>query len=365
MKNNKMKNFVICISIFVTGALLMYGAIYTFPQQFSTVVTKTEKDVTVTDQGIADAVDKIYDAVVVVSTYSNDSLISSGTGFVYKLDGDMAYIMTNAHVISGGDVVTVTFTNGDIVETNIVGYNDYDDIAVLTVSEEKIITVAELGDSENLRVGDTSFAVGAPLDDAFSWTVTRGIISGKDRMVEVSVNSENSNDYVMRVLQTDTAINSGNSGGPLCNSNGEVIGVSTLKLKDTGVEGMGFAIPIEDAIESANNIINGVDNLIPYLGISMINVTTALYSPEYSTIIDSSGLTYGVIIESVSKDSPASSAGLLADDIVVKVNDTDVSNVSYLRYELYKYNVDDKINITVIRNGEEKVLEVVLGSLDN
>src|SRR5699024_477323 len=105
------------------------------------------------------------------------------------------------------------------------------------------LVVAEIGDNANSRVGDTAFAVGAPLDSAYSWTVTRGIISGKDRMVEVSLSNSSSNDYVMKVIQTDAAINSGNSGGPLCNSNGEVIGVTSLKLVSSGVEGMGFAIP--------------------------------------------------------------------------------------------------------------------------
>ena len=355
------KNIVNYFIIFFVGCLAMYAVIYFFPTSITESITKLEKDVTVTDTGIADAVEKVYDAVVVVSTYRDDNYIASGTGFVYKKDGDTYYLLTNYHVIEDGDKVTVTFTNGDIEETTIVGHDEYADIAVLSLKSDEDLVVAEIGDNEESRVGDTAFAVGAPLDSVYSWTVTRGIISGKDRMVEVSLSNSSSNDYVMKVIQTDAAINSGNSGGPLCNSNGEVIGVTSLKLVSSGVEGMGFAIPIEDAIAKAEQIISGDIKDYPYLGISMVDFANAYYSQYYS-LIRNSGLDSGVIVASVEKNSAASDGGMKANDIIVAMNGEKVTNIAYLRYYLYQNKVGDTITFTVYRDGKNVDLKIKLGS---
>jgi serine protease Do len=360
--NNTKRNIILFVAVFFIGALIMYGVVYYYPQSLSTVTTKEEKNVTVTDTGIADAVEKIYDAVVVVSTYKDSTLVASGTGFVYKSENGIAYILTNNHVISEGNKATVTFTNGNVVETTIVGNNEYADIAVLSIPSSNVITVAEIGSSSDARVGDTTFAVGAPLDSAYSWTVTRGILSGKDRMVEVSLSNSSTSDYVMKVLQTDASINSGNSGGPLCNANGEVIGITNLKLVSSGVEGMGFAIPIEDAINTANSILNGDTVDTPYLGVSMLDLASAYYYPTYYSIIQASGLSKGVIVVDVEKNSAASKAGLKAKDIITKIGDQEVSSIAYLRYDLYQYKVGDKVDITYYRDGKENTVIVTLGS---
>ena len=137
--------------------------------------------------------------------------------------------MTNNHVISGGDSAKVVFSDGTSADTKILGGETYADIAVLTVSAASVKQVATLGSTKNIKLGDTTFAVGAPLGDTYSGTVTKGILSGKDRLVAVSFSGTTS-DYYMKVLQTDAALNPGNSGGPLCNVNGEVIGVNSLKI---------------------------------------------------------------------------------------------------------------------------------------
>lgn len=361
-KNNTLKNLILIIVVLFVGALLMYGVIYLYPQKFSTVVTKLEKDVTINENGIADAVEKVYDSVVVVSTYSNSTLSASGTGFVYKTNGNTSYILTNNHVISGGSKVTVTFTDGTVSETEIVGSDTYSDIAVLSVDSSKIKSVASIGSSNDSRVGDTLFTVGAPLDNVYSWTVTRGILSGKDRMVEVSLSNSNTSDYVMKVLQTDASINSGNSGGPLCNSNGEVIGITSLKLISSGVEGMGFAIPIEDAVEMAENIIEGNNRDNPYIGISMLNLSEAYYYQDYYRVIRDSEVTSGVIIVSVDSSSGAYKAGLKEKDIITKVGDTNITSIAYLRYALYQYKSGDTVKVTYIRDNEQKTVDVVLGT---
>lgn len=361
-KETNIVKIVIPIIIFFLGCMCMYGIIYKFPHLFST--TKLEKNVTVTDSGIADSVEKVYDSVVIVSTYKSDKLYSTGTGFVYKKDGKTAYILTNNHVISDGDKITVTFTNGEVEEVTVVGNDLLSDIAVLSIDSDKIITIAELGSSENLRVGDTAFAVGAPLDSAYSWTVTRGIVSGKNRMVEVQL-SQNSGDYVMKVLQTDAAINSGNSGGPLCNSNGEVVGITSLKLVNESIEGMGFAIPIETATEYAEKLINGESITQPYIGVSMLNVSDAYYKMQYYNMLTKYNITSGVVIISVEKGSAAEKAGITEGDVVIKVNNDKVTSIGYFRYYLYNYNPGDKVKITYLRNGEEKTTTVTLGTNNN
>ena len=341
--------------------LFLYGIFYLFPNVIGETITKVERDVTVTDEGIADAVDKVYDAVVVVNTYVNGEAYSSGTGFVYKTEDKTAYLLTNNHVIENADDVYVTFTDGTIVEANIVGADVYSDVAVLSVDEDYIISIAEIGSSEDARLGDTVFAIGAPLDSAYSWSVTRGIVSGKDRLVQVELTSGNTKTpMIVNTIQTDAAINSGNSGGPLANSNGEVIGITSIKLASSSIEGMGFAIPIETAIEYAEQLISGNEVERPYLGIYMLDVTSAYYYREYYDIIREANVTSGVIVTDFEDNSPAAAAGLEIGDIITKVDGHDISSSAYLRYYLYKHKVGEEMNLTIIRNGRERDISVML-----
>lgn len=339
-KNNEGILYVI---LTFCACLVMFGLFYQFYLKNLVIeTTKTIKDVTVTDTGIADAVEKVYNSVVTVKNYSRGKLYSTGSGFVFKTDSKYGYILTNYHVINGGSNVSVIFTNNKEEEVNVVGYDEYSDIAVLAVDKDKVISVATTGSSEDMRIGDTTFAVGTPVDSSiYSWSVTRGILSGKNRMVQVD-------NYVMSVLQTDTAINSGNSGGPLCNSNGEVIGITNMKLASSQIEGMGFAIPIEDALKNAETIISGQKISRPYIGVSIYDATNYF-----------SGET-GLYVEYVEKDGPADKAGLKKGDKIIKVGDVEVNNSSYFRYQLYKYNIGDKVKIIVSRNGSEKTLTVTL-----
>lgn len=347
------KNKNVLISIIITFAICLgiFGLFYNYYLKNLIVEkTKLEKSVTVTDKGIADAVEKVYDSVVTIETYINNRAYASGTGFVFKTEGDKAYILTNSHVISNSNSVKVTFTNNKQVTADVVGSDDYSDIAVLSVSKDDILLIAETGSSEDMKVGDTTFAVGAPIDSSiYSWSVTRGILSGKDRLVEVT-SSDNKSTYVMEVLQTDTAINSGNSGGPLCNSNGQVIGITNMKLASSQIEGIGFAIPIEEALKYAESIISGKQISRPYLGITIYDATN-----YYSN-------TREIYIEYVEQNSAADKAGLQKGDKILEVNGKEVSNSSYFKHELYKYDVGEQITIKVERNGKEKEIKITLGS---
>lgn len=322
------------------------------------------KKVTVDDTGIADAVEKVYDSVVVVENLQKGTLVGTGSGFVYKEANGKGYILTNAHVTENATEIYVSFTDNRRVEAKLVGSDSYADVALLSVDAKEIISVAEIGDTEKLRLGDTTFAVGAPLDyELYSWTVTRGIISGKNRLVEVSVGNSNTADYVMKVLQTDTAINNGNSGGPLCNANGEVIGITNMKLASSAIEGMGFAIYIEDAINYAEMFIQGKTKQHPYLGIAMYNLADIKSSLMGFNI--NTDLTTGVYVYSVEEGSAADKAGLKNGDIIVKFDGQDIKTAAYLRYNLYQHEPGDKVEIVYNRNGKEKKTTVTLKSNSN
>jgi len=349
---------------FVLGSVWTYLVINQLDT--GTVLTSGNSDsYTISENSIAGAVDKVYDATVVVQTSKDGGVVSTGTGFVYKVDGSTAYVMTNNHVVSGGDSAKVIFSDGTSADTKILGGDTYADIAVLTVSAASIKQVAVIGNTENLRLGDTTFAVGAPLGDTYSGTVTKGIVSGKDRLVEVSFSGTTS-DYYMKVIQTDAALNPGNSGGPLCNINGEVIGVNSLKLtqEQTGsssysVEGMGFAIPIEDALYYAESIEEGGVVKRPYIGISMLDITNSYYLWQAGITLPKDVDKGVVVIETVAS-SPAAKAGLQKGDIITKLNDEDIESVAKLRYELYKHAPGDKIDITYNRNGKDYTTQVTL-----
>lgn len=340
---NKSTNGIVYVILTFCVCLCLFGGFYELYLKHLVVeTTKTIKDVTVTDTGIADAVEKVYDSVVTVKNYARNQLYSTGSGFVFKIDDKYGYILTNYHVINGGNEVSVVFTNNKEEKVTVVGYDEYSDIAVLAVDKSLVLSTAQIGSSNDMRIGDTTFAVGTPVDSSvYSWSVTRGILSGKNRMVQVD-------NYVMSVLQTDTAINSGNSGGPLCNSNGEVIGITNMKLASSQIEGMGFAIPIEDAVKNAETIISGKKINRPYLGVSIYDSNNYFNNNT------------GVYVESVEKNGPADKAGIKSGDKILKVNDVDIANTSYFRYQLYKYNIGDKIKITIERNGSEKTLTVTL-----
>lgn len=362
---------LVAVLSLIIGALGMYLLVYyVIPiDNSNTVINKMEKEVTVNENGIADAVEKLYNAVVVVEIYANGNPVASGTGFVYKVDKNKAYILTNNHVVSnkGKVEVRVIFTNGSEEVVKVEGSDAYSDLAVLSLDADKILQVADIGSNESMRVGDTVFTIGAPLDTEYYWTVTRGILSGKDRMIEVDSTNTNSifnptNDYVMKVLQTDASINSGNSGGPIANSNGEVIGITNMKLVSSGVEGIGFAIPIEDAVEFADIIISGEQLKRPQLGVSMANMSTDsdrlnLYK---AGITLNTELKDGVVVVEIQNNTPAAKAGLKRGDIVIKMDDDEIKNAATLRYYLYKRSVGDTTTLTIERNGKIETIKVKL-----
>lgn len=352
------KKFLYVLMIIITLLIGIGVTYYIFEYQAGDFVSKNDT-VIVEEDGIIDGVKKIYDAVVLIENYQGDNLVATGTGFFYKKENNKGYILTNYHVISEGNKVKVILADDQEVEATYIGSDEYLDLAVLTTDGKYALQVAKIGSSENVELGATVFTVGSPVGYEYRGTVTRGILSGKNRMVSVSVSGV-SDDWVMKVLQTDAAINPGNSGGPLLNAAGEVIGINSLKFSETSIEGMGFAIPIEFAMAHIENLEAGKKIERPLLGVNMVNVNSSeMVLKQYGVSINNN-ITKGVVIVEVVDNSPAKKAGLLKNDIITKIADETIKDTATLRYELYKYAPGDKIEITYIRDGKIKTIKVTL-----
>lgn len=353
MKNKIIYICSVILSLFIgiSGTLLV---VYYIPNGDG---EKVVQEVTITESDtIAPAVNKVYDSVVTVLNYSSQ-LQATGTGFVYKTDDDYGYILTNNHVISGAKKIEVTNTENVTVEATLLGSDEYADLAVLRVDKSFVLQVATLGSSTDSEIGDTVFAVGTPVDVKYAGSVTKGIISGKNRMVNVTLDDGGA--FMMEVIQTNTAINPGNSGGPLVNINGEVIGINTLKLVEDEIEGMGFAIPIEMATSVLDRLEKGEEIERPLLGVSMIDANNQYALFSYKVYLDKD-YEKGVVVIDVEKDSPAGVAGLQKDDVILKINDVEIEDSTHLKYILYKYSVGDTVKLEYERDGKTNTVEVKL-----
>ena len=355
MKNKIIYITSIIVSLFVgvCGTLLV---VYYIPDNnedtkvVEEVVTINESDT------IAPAVEKVYDSVVTVLNYDR-SLQATGTGFVYKTDDEYGYILTNHHVIADARTIEVTNMQEVTVEATLLGSDEYADLAVLRVDKDFVLQIATLGDSTGMEIGDTVFAVGTPVDVKYYGTVTKGIISGINRTVNVTL--DNGDAFMMEVLQTNTAINPGNSGGPLVNMQGEVIGINTLKLVEDEIEGMGFAIPIEMATSVLDKLESGQEIERPLLGVSMVDANNQYALFSYKVYLDKD-YTKGVVVVDVENDSPAATAGFKKDDVILKIDDVEIEDSTHLRYILYKYSIGDTIKIEYERDGKAQTVEVKL-----
>lgn len=340
------------ITILVTLFVGVIGTTYVcqFLIKGETTV-KTVKDVSISETNtLKSAIAKVYDAVVLIETYKGNQQIGSGTGFVYKKSDKKAYVLTNHHVVDGADKIKVSFNNGQEEEATFKGSDEPTDLAVLEISATNVTTVAEIGDSSKSELGDTVFTVGSPLGSKYMGTVTKGILSGKDRQVTASGSN---GDYIMDVLQTDAAINPGNSGGPLLNINGEVIGITSMKLVEDEIEGMGFALPIQEAMTYVEKLEQGKQISRPLLGIQATDASgMAYYHNRFGWVVGGSNEsdTKGVYITKVEDNSPASMGKLQVGDIITKIDSQGVENMAQFRYNLYKHSVGDTITITYVRN---------------
>lgn len=304
---------------------------------------------------LKNAINNVYDSVLYIESYKDDKLISSGSGFIYKIN-DKAYIITNNHVIEESDEIKVLNSNNEEINAQIVGSDIYSDIAILSIDKKYAKKSVKLGNSDKVELGDQVFTVGTPIDKKYLNTITTGIVSGLNRKVKVTLSNGN---YLINAIQTDAAINPGNSGGPLVNLNGEVIGINSMKSEETDVEGISFCIPINDVKDIINKLEKGNKIEKPTIGLELINITNKDKLIENYISLDKS-ITYGVVVTDVYKDYPAYNSGLKIGDVIISINDDKIEDMSYFKYYLYKYNIGDKIEITYIRNNEKKVVNLEL-----
>ena len=332
------------------------------------------------ETSVTEAVSTVQDAVVSVIGYEQNSgtidslfgsqnssgdltVSSEGSGVIYKKEGDYAYLVTNTHVIAGAQQIDIQLSSGEKVEGELVGSDTYSDIAVIKIDASKVTTVAEFADSDTIKVGETAIAIGSPLGAVYANSVTQGIVSSLSRTV--TTQSEDGQIISTNAIQTDTAINPGNSGGPLINIQGQVIGITSSKItfvdasSNVSVEGMGFAIPSNDAIAIINQLEESGKVIRPALGVQMIDLAQLSSSQLQTAGLEDSDLTSGVLIISTQAGLPADGK-LERYDVITAIDGETIETTSDLQSALYKYNIGDSIKVTYYRDGQEKTVTIEL-----
>ncbi|UOE94112.1 trypsin-like peptidase domain-containing protein [Alkalihalobacillus sp. LMS39] len=316
---------------------------------------------------ITNAVDKVSDAVVGVinlqetNFWSNTGGEGTGSGVIYKQADGKAFVVTNHHVIEGAREVEVSLTDGTRVPAKVLGTDVLTDLAVLEIDDEGVTAVAEFGNSETLRVGEPAVAIGNPLGLAFSSTVTQGIISATERSIPVDLTGNGQIDWHAEVLQTDAAINPGNSGGALLNIQGQVIGINSMKIAQSSVEGIGFAIPTAIAVPVINDLERFSEVRRPQMGVGIRSLSEIPGYHWQETLKLPDEVKAGVFVTSVAPVSPAERAGLQEYDVIVKINDRDIEDGHDLRKFLYtETEIGDEITVTFYREGSKQTTTITL-----
>ncbi|WP_298201569.1 trypsin-like peptidase domain-containing protein [Desulfosporosinus sp.] len=357
----------LCLISAVIGGLTTVAAVpYIYPANTSSPLQTTNSSITQvakysadeTISPVAQIAKNVGPAVVGVSNLQssrgisgNSNLQAAGSGSGFIIDAEKGYIATNNHVITGAQKITVSLSDGRTLDAKLIGADPRTDLAVLQISDTTNLTAVALGDSSKVEVGESVVAIGNPGGDEFARSVTTGVISATNRTLNLQgVASYN-------LIQTDAAINPGNSGGPLVNYQGQVIGINSVKYAETGFEGMGFAIPISDALPTIQQLIASGVAKHPALSVST--------DDQYNTYAKTNNKPQGAYISGVTQNGPAAKAGIQQGDVITKINDGQIQNSSDLIRELYKNKVGDKVTITYIRDGQTKQAEAILGELSS
>ncbi|MGD6993447.1 S1C family serine protease [Sutcliffiella horikoshii] len=324
--------------------------------------------------GVTEAVDNVAEAVVGVINLQNASFwndtetetdeegeAGTGSGVIYKKENGKAYVVTNYHVIEGAGQVELSLIDGTRVPAEVLGEDPLTDLAVLSMEDEMVTKVADFGNSDSVRTGEPVIAIGNPLGLQFSGSVTQGIISGTDRSIPVDVNRDGTPDWHADVMQTDAAINPGNSGGALINIQGKVIGINSMKIAQSAVEGIGLAIPVNSAIPIINDLEQYGQVKRPYFGVSIGSLSDVSSYHWQQTLKLPKDVSAGVYITGVAPGSPAANAGLKEYDVIVELDGDQVRDVIELRKHLYnEKQVSDKMEVTFYRGQDQKTTTVDL-----
>jgi serine protease Do len=271
-----------------------------------------------------------------------------GSGVIFDSNG---YIATNNHVVDGAQEIVVSLPDGRTMSGKVLGVDAATDLAVVKVEASGLPTVT-FGDSDSLLVGEPAIAIGNPLGLEFRGTVTVGVISALNRTIEVG-------DRKFKLIQTDAAINPGNSGGALVNADGQVIGINSVKIAAAGVEGMGFAIPINAARPILQSLVEKGKVVRAYLGVGVLDSKSAAWY-GYNLDVDQ-----GVYVARVEKGGPADQANIHEGDVIIQVNGTEVNSVADLRAALDTVSVGNRVKLVIIRDGQKRTISAVVAEMPN
>ena len=382
-QGNKGGYFLSALSGIIVGALLMWLLVPSLADQLpgktssttsnQTTISQTATEVT---SDVTQAVEKVSEAVVgitniqeVATNFWNPNSnakqeAGSGSGVIYKIEGDKAFIATNHHVVDGAIQLEVTLVDGSKEQAQLVGSDIWTDLAVIAIDSKNIKTVAQFGDSDVLKQGETVIAIGNPLGLEFYGSVTKGIVSGKDRSVPVDLNNDGYEDWSTEVLQTDAAINPGNSGGALINIAGDLVGINSMKIAEDTIEGLGFSIPINSAIPIIEELEKNGEVKRPTMGVSLLDLTEVPSYYQQQTLQIPAEVTTGVVITQIVSGSAAEKAGMKQYDVIVEMDGKKVEDTIDLRKHLYnEKKIGDTLQIKVYRQG--KLVELQLTLVDN
>ena len=381
----------------LTGGALLLGGVAVATQQ---PVAPTAPATTVSAQGTANdfeetivkAVDIAKDAVVSIQNYqkmgqsgnmayfrgegaggyspenkvdledpsASQQLAGEGSGVIYKIEGDSAYLVTNNHVVDNSDSLKVKLADGTTVDGELVGKDATSDLAVVKIPAKDVKKAISFANSDDTKVGSIAIAIGSPLGSKYSNTVTQGIISAVSRLMSMDTDKDGQPDIQATLMQTDAAINPGNSGGALINKNGELIGINSSKFSDVGVEGMGFAIPSNEVQRVITMLEKDGKVTRPRLGIQATDVDAVSLRSRTEILKLPAEQTSGVVITEPVKGGSAEAAGLQKYDVITKINGKEVKNFLELRHELYQLQVGDKVEVTYLREGKENKVSATL-----
>lgn len=389
MNRGSVSTFFLAFFSAIIGALLMIFGLYaaasggflklpesvieqlTDVEQESGAANETDVNVVEFNSAIIDAVQKVKPSVVgVVNIQERNSFWDSqiydvdageGSGFVFEVKDGRGYVLTNYHVVDGAKELEVILSSGERVKGELIGSDLLTDLAIITIDEEHVEGIADLGESFNLQIGETAIAIGNPLGHEFSQTVTVGVISSDNRTLRMDTNKDGRIDWESSVIQTDAAINRGNSGGPLVNLAGQVVGVNNAKIDDSRVEGIGFAIPISDCKIVISQLMDTGTVVRPFMGV-LLNDVTDLSSYNRTEVVKiPADVKDGVVIREIVDGGAADIAGLESMDVIVELDGKKIRNTNELRRYLYgNKKVDEELKVTYYRDGKLESITLVL-----
>lgn len=391
MKSRKIIKLV--VGSLTGGALILSGlalqnVVTPTASQNQTDTVQAQGSASEFEETIMKAVEKAKDSVVSIQNYQKESqqnnlygygtggenqvdledpsasqkLAGEGSGVIYKIDGDTAYLVTNNHVVENADSLKVKLADGTTEDGELVGRDAVSDLAVVKISSKNVKSAIKFADSDATKVGSIAIAIGSPLGSKFSNSVTQGIISGQSRIVPMDLNKDGQADIETTLIQTSAAINPGNSGGALLNKDGDLVGINSSKFSNVDVEGMGFAIPSKEVQRVITQLEKDGKVTRPFIGISQNDLANITSRSKTEILKLKSDQTDGVVVTDTVKGSPAETAGLKKYDVITKIGDKEIKNILELRRELYAYNVGDKVELTVLREGKETKVQVTLGA---